>query len=64
MLTPEALAREQIDAQLVAAGWIVQNFKEMDFSAGRGIVLREVPLTTRPCDNLMIVDRQPVGIAA
>lgn len=62
MPTPEALARESIDAQLVAAGWTVQNYKEADFTAEPGIVLREVPLTTGPCDYLLLVDRKPLGI--
>ncbi|CAM3111479.1 hypothetical protein [Rariglobus hedericola] len=61
-LTPEALARQQIDAQLVAAGWIIQDYKAVDFSAGRGIALREVPLKTGPCDYLLLVDRHAVGV--
>ncbi len=36
MPTPEVLARESIDAQLAAAGWIVQAYKAADFTAGRG----------------------------
>ena len=50
MPTPEALAREQTDTQLNACGRLVQDFKSVDFSAGRGIALREVRLTTGPCD--------------
>jgi len=61
-LTPEKRAREQIDAQLVAAGWAVQNYRAVEFSAGRGIALREVPLTTGPCDYLLLVDRVAVGV--
>ena len=61
-LTPEALARQQIDAQLVAAGWIIQDYKAVDFSAGRGVALREVPLKTGPCDYLLLVDRYAVGV--
>lgn len=60
--TPEALARAQIDAQLVAAGWIIQDYKAVDFSAGRGVALREVPLKTGPCDYLLLVDRHAVGV--
>jgi type I site-specific restriction endonuclease len=30
-LTPEQRARQQIDAQLVACGWAVQNFRQVDF---------------------------------
>lgn len=61
-LTPEQIARQQIDAQLVAAGWIIQDYKAVDFSAGRGIALREVPLKTGPCDYLLLVDRLAVGV--
>ncbi len=61
-ITPEQLARRQIDAQLVACGWVVQVYAAMDFGAGRGIALREVPLKTGPCDYLLLVDRKAVGI--
>jgi type I restriction enzyme R subunit len=61
-LTPEQRARQQIDAQLVACGWAVQNFKEVDFSTCRGIALREVALKSGPCDYLLLVDRKPVGV--
>lgn len=61
-LKPEQLARQQIDAQLVACGWVVQDYKAVDFSAGRGIALREVPLKTGPCDYLLLVDRQALGV--
>jgi type I restriction enzyme R subunit len=59
---PEQLARQQIDAQLGAAGWVVQDYKAVDFSAGRGIALREVPLTSGPCDYLLLVDRKALGV--
>ena len=61
-MTPEAEARQQIDAQLVAAGWIVQDYKAVNLSAGRGIALREVPLDSGRCDYLLVVDRHTVGI--
>ncbi len=60
--TPEQLARQKIDTQLAACGWFVQDYKAVDFSAGRGIALREVPLKTGPCDYLLLVDRKPVGV--
>jgi type I restriction enzyme R subunit len=61
-MTPEAEARQQIDIQLIAAGWVIQNYKELNLGAGRGIALREVPLKTGPCDYLLLVDRHPVGV--
>ena len=35
--TPESLARENIDAQLAACGWTVQDRARMNLYAGRGI---------------------------
>ena len=61
-MNPEERARQTIDAQLQQCGWVVQDYKSVDFSAGRGIALREVPLTTGPCDYLLLVDRKPVGV--
>jgi type I restriction enzyme R subunit len=61
-MKPEQTARQNIDAQLQACGWAVQDYKAMDLSAGRGIALREVPLTTGPCDYLLLVDRKPTGV--
>ena len=59
---PEQRAREQIDTQLVACGWVVQNYKQYNPSAGRGIALREVPLKSGSCDYLLLVDRNAVGV--
>jgi len=33
-LAPEKRAREEIDAQLAASGWVVQDYKKVDFSLG------------------------------
>jgi len=61
-MTPEEKARQEIDRQLIDAGWAVQDYKALNLSAGRGIALREVPLKTGPCDYLLLVDRRPVGV--
>ena len=61
-LNPEQRAREQIDAQLLACGWVVQDYSAVDFSAGRGVALREVKLKTGRCDYFLLVDRKPVGM--
>jgi type I restriction enzyme R subunit len=60
--TPEQKARLQIDAQLAACGWVVQDYKQFNPSAGRGIALREAPLKSGTCDHLLLVDRVAVGI--
>lgn len=62
MATPEQKAREQIDVQLTAAGWIIQDRDEMGLGAGLGIAVREYPLATGPCDYLLFVDRKACGV--
>jgi type I restriction enzyme, R subunit len=61
-LNPEQRARAQIDLQLEACGWRVQDYRMADFSASGGVALREVPLTTGPCDYLLLVDRIALGV--
>jgi type I restriction enzyme R subunit len=48
--TPEQQSRQKIDAQLIAAGWMLQDCKQLNLDTARGIVLREVPLKSGPCD--------------
>ncbi len=60
--TPEQKARESIDRMLVDAGWVVQDCKQLDLSAGRGVAVREVTLKSGRCDYLLLVDRRPVGV--
>ncbi|MEO8378020.1 MAG: hypothetical protein ABI779_00005 [Acidobacteriota bacterium] len=59
---PEQEARAKIDAQLEECGWIVQDYRKADFSAGGGIALREVRLASGPCDYLLLVDRAALGV--
>ena len=44
MPTPEAAARENIDAALQRAGWHVQDFTELNLAAGLGVAVREFSL--------------------
>jgi len=60
--TPESLARENIDAQLAACGWVIQDRARMNLYAGRGVAVREFPLTTGFADYLLFVDRKAVGV--
>ena len=61
-LTPEQKARVGIDAILEAAGWVVQDFKEMDLTAGRGIAVREFPVgPTGWADYLLYGDKKALG---
>ena len=56
-MTPEAKARELIDEKLHQAGWLVQDRKQMNPSAGRGIAIREYPTDSGPADYALMVDR-------
>ncbi len=62
-LTAEALARVQIDQELEAAGWAVQNADAVNLAAAQGVAVRE--FTLKPphgrADYLLFVDREPVG---
>ncbi len=60
--TPEQTARALIDAQLLASGWAVQDYRLFHPNAARAIALREVPLKSGPCDYLLLVDKIPLGI--
>ena len=61
-MTPEAKAREQIDRKLELAGWVVQDVKQANLSAARGVAVREYPTDTGPADYVLFVDRKPVGV--
>ncbi len=39
-MTPEAKAREAIDQKLEQAGWVVQDLKQLNLSAGVGVAVR------------------------
>jgi type I restriction enzyme R subunit len=62
MTTPEARARLNIDDQLIACGWVVQDRSTTNLFAGRGVAVREFPLETGYADYLLFVDRQAVGV--
>ena len=62
--TPEALARENIDAALAEAGWLVQDSDAIDLTAGRGIAVREFALAPGhgKADYLLYVDGKAAGV--
>jgi type I restriction enzyme R subunit len=49
---PEQIARDKIDAMLLAAGWSVQDHNMPDLNASLGVALREYPTSTGPTDYL------------
>jgi len=59
--TPEHKARDQIDQQLVQAGWVVQDNRAIDFGAARGIAVREYQTDVGPADYVLFVDKRIVA---
>ena len=59
---PEQRARDRIDDQLRASGWVVQGMAELNPAAARGVAVREYPTDTGPMDFLLMVDGAPVGL--
>lgn len=58
----EQLARDRIDAQLRAAGWVIQNKNAIDFNEGEGQAVREYTTDCGPADYVLFLDRKPVGV--
>ena len=61
-MTPEQKAREIIDKKLGQAGWVLQDTKKLNLSAGLGVAVREFPTSTGPVDYTLFVDGTPVGV--
>ena len=52
----------EIDEQLCACGWVVQDYKHAAVAAAPGVAVREVPTEAGPADYVLFVDRQAVGV--
>src|SRR5213592_2275810 len=62
MRSLEELAREEIDKLLTDCGWTIQNRSTINFSAARGVALREALLKDRDeVDYLLFVDGKAIG---
>ena len=64
MTTPEARARQTIDALLTAAGWHVCNMADANIHAAQGVAIREFPLATGYgfADYLLYVNGKAAGV--
>ncbi len=62
MTTPEQRARQNIDKLLQAAGWVVQDRRDLNLGAGLGVAVREYHLSTGPADYLLFVQRKAIGV--
>lgn len=63
-LAAEARARVLIDGQLAAAGWVVQDTRNLNLSAAQGVARREAIMATGHgrADYLLYLDRRVVGV--
>lgn len=59
---PEQLARDNIDAQLAAAGWEVQDKNKINLNAGLGVAVREYQTDIGPADYVLFVDKKAIGV--
>jgi len=66
-LEPEQIARQQIDNQLRAAGWIIQDRSELNLHTSIGVAVREFPVT-KPngnpgeADYMLFINQKAVGV--
>ncbi len=61
---PEQRARQDIDAALAEAGWVVQDREGMNLAAGIGVAVREFPMTRGHgfADYLLFANGKAVGV--
>ena len=59
---PEQIARDHIDRQLVACGWIIQSIKQINLNAGIGVVVKEYLTDVGPADYVLFVEGKPCGV--
>jgi len=61
-MTPEQQARREIDAMLVATGWLVQDRRRLNLHAALGIALRETDVEGGFADYMLFVDAKALGV--
>lgn len=61
-MRPEEESRQNIDQRLAAAGWLVQDFSELNLRSSLGVVIREFPLKSGTADYLLFLDGMAVGV--
>jgi len=59
---PEQIARDNIDKQLTACGWIIQSIKQVNLNAGVGVAVKEYLTDVGPADYVLFVDGKPCGV--
>lgn len=61
-MPPEEEARKIIDNLLSKAGWVAQDYTQLNLGAALGVAVREYPTETGPADYMLFVNRKPVGV--
>ena len=59
---PEQIARDNIDKQLNACGWVIQSIKQVNLNAGIGVAVKEYLTDVGPADYVLFVDGKPCGV--
>lgn len=59
---PEQIARDNIDKQLIACGWVIQSIKQINLNAGIGVAVKEYLTDVGPADYVLFVDGKPCGV--
>lgn len=58
----EQQARDQIDKQLIKAGWVIQDKKRLNLYESLGIAVREMDTDTGPADYMLFIDGKACGV--
>ena len=61
-MKPEELARKKIDELLDAAGWVIQDVRNLNLSASLGVAVREFPMKSGFADYLLFIDKKAAGV--
>ncbi|MFA5818143.1 MAG: DEAD/DEAH box helicase family protein [Bacteroidales bacterium] len=59
---PEQIARDNIDRQLIACGWIIQSIKQVNLNAGIGVAVKEYFTDVGPADYVLFVEGKPCSV--
>jgi type I restriction enzyme R subunit len=59
---PEQIARDNIDKQLTACGWVIQSIKQINLNASSGVAVKEYLTDVGPADYVLFVDGKPCGV--
>ena len=58
----EVITREEIDAKLLSAGWVVQDKKRINLTESLGVAVREMDTVSGPADYMLFIGGVACGI--